>query len=51
MLAGIPLVEIERRAIDATLKAEGGNKTRAAKILGIGLKTLYRKIEAYGITV
>jgi len=48
-LAGISLDELERRAIEATLKAEGGNKTRAAKVLGIGLKTLYRKIDSYKI--
>jgi DNA-binding NtrC family response regulator len=48
-LAGLSLDEIERRAIEATLAAEGGNKTRTAKLLGIGLKTLYRKIEKYGI--
>jgi len=50
-LAGIRLDELERRAIEATLRAEGGNKTRAAKVLGIGLKTLYRKLEAYGLRV
>jgi two-component system response regulator HydG len=48
-LAGVPLDELERQAIEATLRVEGGNKTRTAKILGIGLKTLYRKIEGYGI--
>ena len=50
-LAGISLGDLERSAIEATLSAEGGNKTRTAKILGIGLKTLYRKIERYGIRV
>jgi DNA-binding NtrC family response regulator len=50
-LAGVPLEELEKRAIAATLAAESGNKTRTAKALGIGLKTLYRKIESYGISV
>jgi DNA-binding NtrC family response regulator len=47
LLAGRRLEEVERAAILATLGAAGGNKTRAAKMLGIGLKTLYRKLEAY----
>lgn len=45
--AGRALEEIERISVLATLKATGGNKTAAAKSLGIGLKTLYRKLEAY----
>ncbi|HEY9282602.1 MAG TPA: helix-turn-helix domain-containing protein, partial [Pyrinomonadaceae bacterium] len=39
--------EIERRAIEATLGLTGGDKTRAARALGIGRKTLYRKLESY----
>jgi transcriptional regulator with GAF, ATPase, and Fis domain len=39
--------EIERRAIEATLDYTGGDKTRAAKTLGIGRKTLYRKLQQY----
>ena len=39
--------EIERRAIEATLDLTNGDKTRAARALGIGRKTLYRKLEAY----
>lgn len=41
--------EIESKAIANTLKKFGGNKSKAAKVLGIGLKTLYRKIERYNI--
>jgi len=48
-IAGRALEDIEKEAIAATLDAVGWNKTRAAKLLGIGLKTLYRKIERYGI--
>jgi DNA-binding NtrC family response regulator len=39
--------EIERRAIEATLDYTAGDKTRAARALGIGRKTLYRKLRAY----
>jgi transcriptional regulator with GAF, ATPase, and Fis domain len=41
------LDEIERRAIEATLDYTGGDKTRAARTLGIGRKTLYRKLRQY----
>ncbi|MBI5577266.1 MAG: sigma-54-dependent Fis family transcriptional regulator [Deltaproteobacteria bacterium] len=44
------LEEIERDAIGAALKETGGNKTKAAKVLGIGLRTLHRKIKEYGIS-
>jgi two-component system response regulator HydG len=39
--------EVERKAIEATLDYTGGDKTRAARTLGIGRKTLYRKLEQY----
>lgn len=39
--------EIERQAIFSALKQSGGVKSEAAKALGIGLKTLYRKLEKY----
>ena len=41
------MAEIEREAIDKTLEDAGGNKTEAAKILDIGVRTLHRKLEAY----
>jgi two-component system response regulator HydG len=40
--------EIERQAIEATLDYTSGDKTRAARVLGIGRKTLYRKLQQYG---
>jgi len=44
---GMTMAEIEREAIDKTLEEAGGNKTEAAKILDIGLRTLHRKLAAY----
>jgi len=43
------LTEIERDAIRDALAKTGGNKTQAAKLLGIGLRTLHRKVKEYGI--
>lgn len=43
------LRDMECQAIARTLIATGGNKRRAATILGIGLKTLYRKIQEFGL--
>ena len=43
----LPLAEIEKRHILRVLNSTNGNKTRAAKILGIDTKTLYNKLKAY----
>jgi DNA-binding NtrC family response regulator len=43
--------EIERRAIEATLNYTQGDKTRAARLLGIGRKTLYRKLQRYELAL
>jgi DNA-binding NtrC family response regulator len=43
------LTEIERDAIRDALDKTGGNKTQASKLLGIGLRTLHRKVKEYGI--
>ncbi len=45
------LHELERKAIVDTLNSTRGEKVKAAKILGIGLRTLYRKIEKYELEV
>ncbi len=41
--------ELEREYIETVIKATKGNRTKAARILGIGRRTLYDKIIAYGI--
>ncbi len=46
-LVGRPLDEVERIFITETLKLTGGNREQAAEILGIGERTLYRKIKDY----
>jgi two-component system response regulator HydG len=38
---------IERWAIEQTLKITNGNREEAAKILDIGARTLYRKLDKY----
>jgi DNA-binding NtrC family response regulator len=43
----VPMEEVERRYILRVLEAVGGNKTAAARILGIERKTLYRKLERW----
>ena len=42
-----PLEQVEQRYIARVMEAVGGNKTLAAQILGVGRKTLYRKLERY----
>jgi DNA-binding NtrC family response regulator len=45
---GTSLAESERNIICATLERCGGNKTRAAEVLGVSLKTLYNRLHEYG---
>ncbi len=44
-----PLADVERRHIASVLASTGWNKKRAAEVLGIDRKTLYARIEAYGL--
>ena len=48
-LAGTTLEQIEKRAIRETLRLTAGNREHAAKLLGIGERTLYRKLKEYGL--
>ena len=48
-LSGKTLEEIEKAAIHTTLKSVSGNKTEAAKVLGIAYSTLYEKMKKYGM--
>ena len=47
--SGMTMEELERAAIAATLRSVGGNRRRAAEKLGIGERTLYRKLKEYDI--
>ena len=47
--SGLELATIERHHIIKMLAYTGGNKTEAARLMKIGLTTLYRKIEDYGL--
>jgi DNA-binding NtrC family response regulator len=44
---GMTMAEVEKATIGAALREYKGNRRRAAEILGIGERTLYRKIKAY----
>jgi two-component system response regulator HydG len=49
-LAGRTLAEVERALIEANLELAGGNRQKAAKITGVGERTLYRKLKEYGLS-
>ena len=49
-LVGISLEQAEKELIRNTLRMVNGNREQAAKILGIGERTLYRKIKEYELT-
>ena len=46
---GSTLTEVEKRLIGETLRFTRGNKVQAAKVLGIGTRTLYRKVKEYNL--
>jgi DNA-binding NtrC family response regulator len=48
---GMTMAEIERAAIESALRNTRGNRRKAAEILDIGERTLYRKLRDYGIEV
>ncbi|HEX5576336.1 MAG TPA: sigma-54 dependent transcriptional regulator [Gemmatimonadales bacterium] len=45
--SGMTMADVEKATIEAALKEYQGNRRRAAEVLGIGERTLYRKIKAY----
>ena len=45
--AGMTMADVERAAIEAALKDTRGNRRKAAEVLGIGERTLYRKLKEY----
>ena len=49
-LAGRTLSEVERDLIEANLGLAGGNRQKAAKLMGMGERTLYRKLKEYGLS-
>lgn len=46
---GTSMAEIERLAIESTLRETGGNRRKTADMLGIGERTLYRKLRDYNL--
>ncbi len=48
-LAGVGLDRLEKEAIRQTLAMTQGNREQAAQLLGIGERTLYRKLKEYGL--
>ena len=46
---GMSLDQLEKQAIRDTLRTTSGNREQAAKMLGIGERTLYRKLKEYGL--
>ena len=44
----LSLAEVEREYMVHVMNAAGGNRTLAAKILGVDRKTLYRKLKSFG---
>ena len=47
--AGMTMADVERAAIEAALKETRGNRRKAADVLGIGERTLYRKLKEYAL--
>jgi len=46
---GVTLQEVERQLLEATLDATGGNRTKAAELMGVSLRTVRNKIREYGM--
>jgi len=53
-LVGLPVADVERELVLATLRHTGGNRTHAATVLGISIRTMRNKLREYadsGITI
>ncbi len=48
-VAGAPIREVEKQHLENTLALTAGNRTHAAELLGISLRTLRNKIREYGL--
>jgi two-component system response regulator HydG len=48
-MSGMSLEQLEKHAIRNALRVSAGNREQAAKMLGIGERTLYRKLKEYGL--
>ncbi len=46
---GVSLGEMERKLVEMTLAATGGNRSRAAELLGVSLRTVRNKVRSYGL--
>ena len=47
--SGMTMADVERAAIEGALRDSSGNRRKAAAALGVGERTLYRKIKEYGL--
>jgi DNA-binding NtrC family response regulator len=47
--AGVSLENLERKLVEMTLAATGGNRSRAAELLGVSLRTVRNKVRDYGL--
>jgi DNA-binding protein Fis len=46
---GVSLENMERKLLEMTLEATRGNRSRAAELLGVSLRTVRNKIRCYGL--
>lgn len=46
---GVSLGDMERKLVEITLEATGGNRSRAAELLGVSLRTVRNKVRSYGL--
>jgi DNA-binding NtrC family response regulator len=46
---GVSLGDMERKLLEITLEATGGNRSRAAEMLGVSLRTIRNKVRSYGL--